>query len=53
MVDFIENNWFWILLVLAFVGMHSLGLGCCGREHHSRRKKDVSEESEEQAKSCH
>ncbi len=50
MVEFIGNNWFWILLVLAFVGMHAFGMGCCGGQHHSRRKKDAPEESEGQAR---
>ncbi|HBA40244.1 MAG TPA: DUF2933 domain-containing protein [Deltaproteobacteria bacterium] len=53
MIEFIQSNWFWILLVLAFVGMHTLGPGCCGAGHHSRRKKEAPEESEGQGKSCH
>ncbi len=40
MAEFIQSNWFWILLVLAFVGMHAFGVGCCGGQRHSRRKTD-------------
>ena len=53
MIEVIQSNWFWILLVLAFVGMHTLGPGCCGAGHDSRRKKGAPEESEGQGKSCH
>ncbi len=53
-MEFLLNNWFWILLIVAFIGMHSFGGGCCGSGHQSRKKKEPGEKAEEgEAKSCH
>ncbi|MFQ5683317.1 MAG: DUF2933 domain-containing protein [Candidatus Binatia bacterium] len=47
MAEFLQNNWFWILLVLVFVGMHSFGGGCCGMGH--RREKGGNKKNPEKA----
>ena len=53
MVEFLANNWFWMVLILLFVGMHSFGGGCCGAGRR-REKGDVKDEAKvEQEKSCH
>lgn len=44
MAEFLQSNWFWILLIFAFIGMHSLGGGCCvGKRDH---RKDGSGEEQ-------
>jgi hypothetical protein len=30
MGEFLQNNWFWLLLLGLFIWMHSSGMGCCG-----------------------
>lgn len=42
MVEFLQNNWFWIFVVL-FIGMHLFGWGC-GMGHHGRPKAGADEE---------
>ncbi len=37
MGDFVQNNWFWILLVGLFIWMHASGMGCGGHGRHGRR----------------
>lgn len=34
MVDFLQNNWFWIVMVIFFVWMHASGMGCGGHGGH-------------------
>ena len=52
MTEFIQNNWFWILVVL-FIGMYLFG-GGCGMGHHGKRKNRPDEESKGgEGKSCH
>ena len=54
MAEFLQNNWFWIVLVLLFVGMHSFGGGCCGKGRHSGEKGGTGKDPEEgEEKSCH
>lgn len=54
MAEFLQDNWFWILLVVAFIGMHSFGGGCCGGGRHRREKVDTGKEAKEgEEKSCH
>jgi len=33
-MEFLQNNWFWIVLFVGFVLMHSLGMGCGGGHRH-------------------
>ncbi len=54
MAEFLQNNWFWIFLVLVFVGMHSFGGGCCGVGRHRPEKGGSGKEAKEgEEKSCH
>ena len=53
MAEFLANNWFWVVLVLLFVGMHSFGGGCCGVGRHAKGKKAGGDETEGQEKICH
>lgn len=52
MAEFLQNNWFWIVLAVLFIGMHSFGGGCCGVGRHAKGKKDGGQ-TDEQEKSCH
>ena len=52
MAEFLQNNWFWIVLVLLFVGMHSFGGGCCGVRRRRQGRGDVKKEAES-GESCH
>ncbi len=29
-MEWIAQNWFWLLIGIVFVGMHLFGRGCCG-----------------------
>ncbi len=43
MGDFLQNNWFWIVVLVVFIWMHSSGMGCGGhgghRDHGARKNK--------------
>jgi hypothetical protein len=43
MGEFLQNNWFWIVVSGFFIWMHSSGMGCSGhgghRGHGSRNAK--------------
>lgn len=34
MGEFLQNNWFWLLLVGLFIWMHGSGMGCGGHGGH-------------------
>ncbi|MBI2349538.1 MAG: DUF2933 domain-containing protein [Deltaproteobacteria bacterium] len=53
MPEFLANNWFWVVLVLLFVGMHSFGGGCCGVGPRQRKKNVEADDPEDGRKSCH
>ncbi len=54
MAEFLQNNWFWILLIVAFIGMHSFGGGCCGGKRDRREKDDAGKQANDEIeKSCH
>jgi hypothetical protein len=53
MADFLQNNWFWIVLAVLFIGMHSFGGGCCGGSHRRRKKNAEDASQEDEAKGCH
>ena len=40
-MNFLAENWLYIVALVLFVGMHLLGSGC-GRRHHSRRGRNVN-----------
>ena len=43
MGEFLQNNWFWIVVVGFFIWMHASGMGCGGlgghRGHDGRKAK--------------
>lgn len=53
MAEFLANNWFWVVLVLLFVGMHSFGGGCCGVGHRRPKKNAEDANQEDKVKGCH
>jgi hypothetical protein len=42
-MEFLQNNWFWIVLVVLFVWMHASGMGCGGHSHGGEKKKKREE----------
>ncbi len=42
-MEFLQNNWFWIVVVAFFVWMNVSGRGCCGPGRHERGKRDEGE----------
>ena len=54
MMEFLQTNWFWIALIIVFIGMHSFGGGCCGGRRNERGKEEPGEKAKEAAGgSCH
>jgi len=52
MIEFLQNNWLWVFVVL-FIGMHLFG-GGCGMGGHRRPKSGSDEESKiGGSKGCH
>lgn len=52
-MEFLENNWLWILAIL-FIGMHLFGGGGCGMGQQDKPKNSSDEESKaEEKKGCH
>jgi hypothetical protein len=37
-MEFLLNNWFWIILAVFLVWMHASGVGCGGSGKHGRVK---------------
>lgn len=33
-MEWIQENWFFILFAALFIGMHLFGFGCCGHRKH-------------------
>lgn len=59
-MEWVAENWFFILIVVLFIGMHLTGHGCCGG--HAKDGKDdkkgtdkhtVGRISEDRHGSCH
>lgn len=54
MIEFLQANWFWLVLLIAIVGMHGFGGGCCGTRQRLRRNKEPGEKPQEaEGGSCH
>ena len=34
-MEFLQENWFWIVVAVFFIWMHSSGMGCCGHGSHT------------------
>lgn len=32
-MEFLQNNWFWIVVFVFFILMHASGMGCGGHRH--------------------
>ena len=48
-MKFLAENWFWILVVVAFVAMHLSGRGgCCGHGGHAAYQHKGEETSDTQ-----
>jgi hypothetical protein len=47
MGDFLQNNWFWIVILGFFIWMHTSGMGCGGHGGHGGGDKKKREEGEE------
>ena len=45
MGEFLQNNWFWIAVLVFFVWMHASGMGCGGHGGHG--DKDEKKKREE------
>jgi len=39
-MEFLQNNWFWIILAVFFIWMHASGVGCGGTGKHGRVKRE-------------
>lgn len=39
-MEFLQNNWFWIVLIVFFVWMHSSGMGCGGHGGHGSEEEE-------------
>ena len=37
-MEWIANNWFFLLFVAVFVGMRLFGYGCCGNSKHTKKE---------------
>lgn len=46
-MEWIANNWFFLLIIAVFAGMHLFGYGCCG--HGKHKKKEECDEHGENA----
>lgn len=40
MGEFLQNNWFWLVLLGFFIWMHASGMGCCGHGGHKHDADD-------------
>jgi hypothetical protein len=36
-MEWIANNWFILLIIAVFAGMHLFGYGCCGHSKHKKK----------------
>jgi len=43
-MEFLQNHWFWIILIGLFVWMHASGGGCCGSGKHGRGKREEGQD---------
>lgn len=45
-MDWLAENWFWLLLIVLFVGMHIFGHGSMHGDHGKHKDKDDEKHSE-------
>ena len=53
MGEFIQNNWFWIVVIVFFVWMHSSGMGCGGHGGHGSYGSEEKNKREEDGRHQH
>lgn len=51
-MEWITENWVFLLIAGVFIGMHILGFGCCGHRKHGRPSKEKCDEHKPQADSA-
>lgn len=44
-MEWLANNWFWVLLVVVFIAMRLSGRGCCGGRRRSAKEVQGKENS--------
>lgn len=50
MTAFLVRNWFWLLIVVLFVGMHRAGYGCGSHGgHHQHHKQSDTDDADDQS----
>lgn len=47
MGEFLQNNWFWIVVLVFFIWMHSSGMGCGGHGGHGSHGNGDKKKGEE------
>ena len=57
MGEFLQNNWFWLLLIGFFIWVHGSGMGCGGHGGHgghgSHQQKDDDAEKDREEHTGH
>jgi hypothetical protein len=48
MGEFLQNNWFWIVVVSFFIWMHASGMGCGHASHDDGEEKKKREQGDHQ-----
>ncbi len=48
-MEWIRDNWFFVLFAAFFIGMHFLGYGCGHGRHSKHRAKEECDEHKEQS----
>ena len=53
-MEFLQNNWVWILVIVFFVLMHVSGMGCGGHRRHAPERADEKKNKDQAAHGgCH
>ncbi len=40
-MEFLQNNWIWLIVIGLFVWLQASGRGCCGHRSHGRQTKSA------------
>lgn len=46
-MEFLQNNWLWILVILLFIVMHASGMGCGGHRRHAHEGANEKEKKDQ------
>jgi hypothetical protein len=49
-MEWISENWFFLLFAVIFIGMHFFGFGCGGHRRHGKHAEQESDEHKKQAR---